>query len=80
MQLLVFKGKPLRFLNFVLLIKPGFHLDFLCLSFARLGFFLSVLVFPAPMSVVLFLALRSFLLLFIAFRCPSLLFLAFHYS
>ena len=41
---------------------------------ARLGFFLPVLVFPAPMSVVAFVALCSFLLLFIAFRCPSLLF------
>ena len=47
---------------------------------ARLGFFLPILVFPALMSVVVFVALRSFLLLFIAFHFPSLLFLAFHCS
>ena len=48
---------------------------------ARLGFFLPVLVFQAPMSVVafllLFVAFLASFLLFIAFRCPSLLFLAF---
>ena len=54
----------------------GFFLPFV----ARLGFFLPVGVFPAPMSVLLFVALRSFPLLFIAFHCPSLLFLAFHCS
>ena len=47
---------------------------------ARLSFFLLVLVFPAPMSVVVFVALGSFLLLFITFRCLSLPFLAFHCS
>ena len=46
---------------------------------AHLGFFLPVLVFPAPMSVVAFVALRSFLLFFIACvacRCSFWLFIA----
>ena len=60
--------------------KAWFPFGLLVLFVARLCFFLPVLVFPAPLSVVAFAALRSFLLLFIAFRCTSLLFLAFHCS
>ena len=54
------------------IVKPGFHLDLLCLL-------LSVLVFPAPMSVF---ALRCFLLLYVAFValvarcCPFWFFIA----
>ena len=46
-------------------IKPGFHLDFLCLSLLVLVFYCPFWFFPASMSVF-------------AFRCSSLLFAAFH--
>ena len=44
---------------------------------AHFSFLLPVFVFPAPMFVLLFIALRTVLLLFVAFHCPLLLFLAF---
>ena len=61
-------------------LKPGFHLDFLCPSLLVLVFSCPFWFFQLWCPLLLFVALRSFLLLFIAFRCPSLLFLAFHCS
>ena len=63
-----------------IIIKPGFHLDFLCLSLLVLVFSCPFWSFQLRCPLLLFVALRSFLLLFIAFRCPLLLFLAFHCS
>ena len=61
-------------------IKPGFHLDFLCLSLLVLVFSCLFWFFQLRRPLLCFVALRSFLVLFIAFRCPSLLFLVFHCS